>query len=191
MASNAYALAPAYTPVAWHSFYAVTGTAAATLTGLFFIAFSLRVQDLQHSLFLRTRARYLLLGLIVAFLGSAIVLIPDQPLAALSAEILTVISGYVIYTVVSVAVAARSEPFPLTPDLVARYVGMAVSLVLAYAAAISLVLRAGGGLYLLASAVLLALAVEVVSAWSFISGIPSSAEPGGEDAELHEQSANR
>lgn len=191
MAWSGYALAPAYTPAAWHSFYAVTGTAAATLTGLFFIAFSLRVQDLQHSLFLRTRARYLLLGLIVVVLGSAVVLIPEQPLAALSAEILAVISGYVLYTGVSLVVAARRDPFPLTPDLVARYVGMAISLAFAYAASISLVLRAGGGLYLLAFAVLLALAVEVVSAWSFISGIPSSTEPGGGDAELHERSANR
>jgi len=51
------ALAPSYSPGSWRTFFTLTGTAAATLTGLFFVAFSLRVQELQLSLVLRTRAR--------------------------------------------------------------------------------------------------------------------------------------
>lgn len=40
------ALAPAYDPGSWSVFFTLTGTAAATLTGLFFVAFSLRVGEL-------------------------------------------------------------------------------------------------------------------------------------------------
>ena len=54
------ALAPAYNPGSWRTFFTLTGTAAATLTGLFFVAFSLRVRELQVSRVLRTRTRYLL-----------------------------------------------------------------------------------------------------------------------------------
>jgi hypothetical protein len=44
------ALAPAYNPGSWGTFFTLTGTAAATLTGLFFLAFSLRVAELQSYL---------------------------------------------------------------------------------------------------------------------------------------------
>jgi hypothetical protein len=37
------ALAPAYNPGSWSTFFTLTGAAAATLTGLFFVAFSLRL----------------------------------------------------------------------------------------------------------------------------------------------------
>jgi hypothetical protein len=36
------ALAAAYNPGSWRTFFMLTGDAAATLTGLFFVAFSLR-----------------------------------------------------------------------------------------------------------------------------------------------------
>lgn len=78
----------AYDPRSRGTFFELTGAAAATLTGLFFIAFSLRLQDLQLSVLLRTRARYLLLWLIVITPASAFVLMPGQPHAALAAEIL-------------------------------------------------------------------------------------------------------
>jgi hypothetical protein len=64
------ALAPAYNPGSWGTFFTLTGTAAATLTGLFFLAFSLRIGELQLSLVLRTRARYLLIWLIAIAVSS-------------------------------------------------------------------------------------------------------------------------
>ena len=70
------ALAPAYNPGSWGTFFTLTGTAAATLTGLFFLAFSLRVGELQLSLVLRTRARYLLIWLIAIAISSGFVVMP-------------------------------------------------------------------------------------------------------------------
>jgi hypothetical protein len=49
MTLAAAVLAPAYNPGSWDTFFTLTGAAAATLTGLFFVAFSLRVRELQLS----------------------------------------------------------------------------------------------------------------------------------------------
>lgn len=179
MASD-LALAPAYVPQAWHMFFAMMGGAAATLTGLFFIAFSLRLGDLQRSIVIRTRARYLLLGTVMICLGSGFVLLPAQPLWALSVEIVSVSAAYSAYTIVTIIYAVRREPMELTVDLAARYVAMAVILLLAWASGASLVVRAGGGLYLFAIALLLALPTEVLSAWSLVIGIGKDNRPARE-----------
>jgi hypothetical protein len=102
-------LAPAYDPGSWSTFFSLTGAAAATLTGLFFVAFSLRVRDLQLSLALRTRARYLLLWLIAIAIGSAFVVMPGQSRDAEATEILFVAVGGTAYTVWSLLRTKRWE----------------------------------------------------------------------------------
>jgi len=104
------ALAPAYNPGSWGTFFTLTGTAAATLTGLFFLAFSLRVGELQLSPVLRMRARYLLTWLIAITISSGFVVMPDQSRAALAAEILVVSAGCAAYTAWSVLRTARAVP---------------------------------------------------------------------------------
>ena len=89
--------APAYDPGSWSTFFTLTGTVAATLTGLFFVAFSLRVRDLQLSVVIRTRAAYLLTLLIVIVVYSAFVLMPGQSRSAVAAEILFVSVAGVAY----------------------------------------------------------------------------------------------
>lgn len=176
----ALALAPAYTPQAWHLFFGMMGGAAATLTGLFFIAFSLRVADLQRSVVIRTRARYLLVGMVMITAGSGFVLFPAQPLWALSVEIVASTIVYLAYTLATIVYASRREPLEVTADLVARYVAMAVVLLLSWASGASLLLRAGGGLYLFAIALLLATVTEVLSAWSLVIGIGTDNRPARE-----------
>ena len=114
------ALAPAYKAASWSTFFTLTGAAAATLTGLFFVAFSLRVRELQLSLTLRTRARYLLTWLIAIAIGSGLVLMPGQPRAVLAAELLVVSVGCVAYTVRSMLRAARRELPAISADLAGR-----------------------------------------------------------------------
>jgi len=159
---------------------------AATLIGLFFIAFSLRLQDLQLSVLIRTRARYLLLWLIVITLASALVLMPGQSHAALAAEILALSTCSAAYTAWSAARAARLEPPPFSVDLLVRWVGMAATWLLGIGAGISLIVGQGGGLFFLTFAVLLGIALEVASAWSLIVGIgkdtaPARPAPSAED----------
>ena len=162
------ALGSAYSPGSWSTYFTLTGTAAATLTGLFFVAFSLRVQELQLSLTLRTRARYLLIWLIAIAISSAFVVMPGQSLDALAAEILIVSVGCAAYTVWSVLRTVRQELPVFSADLVGRWLGMAVTWLLSLGAGISLIVRHGGGLFLLAFAVLLGIALEVAAAWSLV-----------------------
>ena len=123
----AVAFAPAYNPGSWNTFFTLTGTAAATLTGLFFVAFSLRQRDLQLSRVIRTRARYLLLWLIVITVSSAFVVMPGQSGAALAAEILVVSAGCTAYTIWSVLRTARWERPAFSADLAWRWLGMVVT----------------------------------------------------------------
>jgi hypothetical protein len=164
------ALAPAYNPGSWSTFFTLTGTVAATLTGLFFVAFSLRLRDLQLSMAIRTRAAYLLGLLVVIVVYSAFVLMPGQSRAAVAAEIL-------IVSVVSVAYLGgwclprlvRLDVFSV--DLVVRWLVAGMGLLLGIGAGVSLLIGSGGGLYLLAFGALLLIANEVASAWSLIVGI--------------------
>ena len=161
-------LAPAYDPGSWSTFFTLTGTAAATLTGLFFVAFSLRVRELQLSLALRTRARYLLIWLIAIAISSGFVVMPGQSRAALAAEILVVSVGCAAYTVWSVLRTARWELPPFSADLVVGWLGMGATWLLSIGAGISLLAGHGGGLYLHAFAVVLGIALEVAAAWSLV-----------------------
>ena len=146
------------------------GTVAATLTGLFFVAFSLRVRDLQLSVVIRTRAAYLLTLLVVIVVYSAFVVMPGQSRAALAAEILIVsvvgvayLCGWCLPRLVRLAV--------FSVDLVVRWIAGVAGLLLGIGAGISMLAGNGGGLYLLAFGALLLIANEVASAWSLIVGI--------------------
>jgi hypothetical protein len=161
-------LAPAYHPGSWGTFFTLTGTAAATLTGLFFVAFSLRVRELQLSRILRTRARYLLIWLIAIAIGSGFVLMPGQSLIVLAAEILVVSVGCATYTVWSVFRMGRRELPAVSADLAVRWVGMAATWLLSIGAGISLLVGHGGGLYLLAFGMLLGIALQIAAAWTLI-----------------------
>jgi hypothetical protein len=164
------ALAPAYNPGSWSTFFVLTGTVAATLTGLFFVAFSLRVRDLQLSVVIRTRAAYLLVLLVVIVVYSAFVLMPGQSRAAVAAEILIVsvlslayLCGWCLPRLLRLAV--------FSVDLVVRWTAGVTGLLLGIGAGISLLIGNGGGLYFLAFGALLLIANEVASAWSLIVGI--------------------
>jgi hypothetical protein len=164
------ALAPAYDPGSWGTFFTLTGTVAATLTGLFFVAFSLRVRDLQLSVVIRTRAAYLLALLIVIVVYSAFVLMPGQSRAAVAAEILIVsvvgvayLCGWCLPRLLRLAV--------FSVDLVVRWIAGVTGLLLGIGAGISLLIGNGGGLFFLAFGALLLIANEVASAWSLIVGI--------------------
>jgi hypothetical protein len=162
------ALAPAYNPGSWRTFFTLTGTAAATLTGLFFVAFSLRVRELQLSRVLRTRTRYLLIWLIAIAIGSGFVVMPGQSLAVLGTEILVVSAGCVAYTAWPVLRTVRSERPALSSGLAVRWLGLVATWLLSIGAGISLLVGSGGGLYLLAFGMLLGIALLVAAAWTLV-----------------------
>jgi hypothetical protein len=144
--------------------------------GAVFVAFSLRVRDLQLSVVIRTRAAYLLVLLVVIVVYSAFVLMPGQSRAAVAAEILFVsvigvayLCGWCLPRLVGLAV--------FSVDLVIRWIAGVTGLLLGIAAGISLLVGSGGGLYFLAFGALLLIANEVASAWSLIVGIGKTPAP--------------
>ena len=177
------AVAPAYDPGSWSTFFTLTGTVAATLTGLFFVAFSLRVRDLQLSVMIRTRAAYLLELLIVIVVYSAFVLMPGQSRAAVAAEILIASIVSVAYLVWCLPRLVRLAAFSV--DLVVRWLVAGIGLLLGIGAGISLLTGNGGGLYFLAFGTLILIANEVASAWSLIVGIGK--DTGAKDITLGRQ----
>ena len=170
MTSATVALAPAYNPGSWSTFFVLTGTVAATLTGLFFVAFSLRVRDLQLSVVIRTRAAYLLVLLVVIVVYSAFILMPGQSRAAVAAEIL-IVSGVSMAYLCGWCLPRLIRLAVFSVDLVVRWIAGVTGLLLGIGAGISLLIGNGGGLYLLAFGALLLIANEVASAWSLIVGI--------------------
>ncbi|TMG58010.1 MAG: hypothetical protein E6H83_13565 [Chloroflexi bacterium] len=71
----------------WHDFYVMSGGAAAALAGLLFVAMSLHARTVMSNLFYRNRAVGMLMSLTTQLLLSAAVLVPDQPVRLLGAEV--------------------------------------------------------------------------------------------------------
>ncbi len=80
----------AYQPAAWHDLYLMVGTASAGLTGLIFVAVSLHLRAVLCDPWHRGTAGSSLLALMSVVLISGALLIPEQPLPLLGAEIVIV-----------------------------------------------------------------------------------------------------
>ena len=170
-----------YAPDQWHDFAVTVGGLAGALTGLLFVALSIKGEALAASVSLRSRAAQTL----VLFLTSAItavVLVAPQPQTGTAVELLVLaaISGAALFVLDRRAGHdARNS--------VARYVERAspntVTAVLTGIAGLTMLLRAGGGLYWLIPAVLAGLVGGVINAWLFLLRVPGTTEaPRPQDA---------
>jgi hypothetical protein len=115
---------------------------------------------------------------------------PGQSRDALATEILIVTAGGTAYTVWSLLRTERRELPPLSADQAGRWFGMAATWLLSIGAGISLLAGSGGGLYLLAFAVLLGIVLEVPAAWSLVVWVGKNAR-GRDISSGQEQTAER
>jgi hypothetical protein len=159
-----------YAPELWHDFGVTVGGLAGALTGLLFVALSIKSAALEASIALRSRAGQTL----VLFLTSAItgvVLVAPQPRTGIAVELLVLaaISG------TALLVLDRRAGHDST-NIVARYIEAAspnmITSVLTGVAGLALLLRGGGGLYWLIPAVLAGLVGGVINAWLFLLRVP-------------------
>ncbi len=156
---------------AWDTFAAISGGAAATLTGLLFVAVSIRIASIARSQELRNRAAQTLSLFGTVLIISVLIAIPGQAYRTLGAElvVLAAITGAGLHVLDRRAKGDKSNQ-PIAPVLEAVAPNTVTSLLL-LAAGIVLVLGAHAGLYVLVGPVLVALVGGVASAWLFLTKI--------------------
>jgi hypothetical protein len=156
---------------AWDTFAETSGSAAAALTGLLFVAVSIRIIYIARSQELRNRAAQTLSLFGAVLIISVSIAIPRQAYRTLGAElvVLAVITGIGFY-ILDRRAKGESSNQAIAPVLEA-VTPTAVTSLLLLAAGIVLVLGVPAGLYVLVGPVLVALVGGVTSAWLFLTKI--------------------
>jgi hypothetical protein len=163
----------AYNPGDWHDFFVMTGGAAAALTGLLFVAMSLHAREIMANVYFRNRAVGTLTSLTSQLLISGSVLIPGQPVWLLGAQVEAAALFFLAFIIRQIQTRGPVAPrvaSTLTHRLM-EFGGGTIWIVLFNAAGISLLLRAGGGFYLLAAVMFFMFAWNIYLAWILITEV--------------------
>jgi hypothetical protein len=150
----------------WHDFGVTVGGLAGALTGLLFVAVSIKSDTLAKSRSLSSRAAQTLVLFMTTALAAVVVVAP-QPGAALGGELiaLAALSGAALYILDRRGGHDQSSG-------VARYIERAspnaITSVFFGVAGLTFLVTAGGGLYWLIPAVVTSLVGGVINAWLFL-----------------------
>src|SRR6266487_2625972 len=94
----------------WESFFVAEAGAAAVLAGLIFVGISMNLQKLLARQLVSRAAWVTLLSLVEVLLVSSFMLIPEQPLWALGAEVGGVgLIFWIVMTIMTISQLARSR----------------------------------------------------------------------------------
>ena len=155
----------------WQGFCGGLAAVAGALTGLLFVAISVKSNALAASLSLRARAAQTLVLFLISVL-IAILLVAPQPSAALGWELLAVAAVSGMALIILGRRAGHSSD-----QRVARYIERfspnTTTAVLVGIAGLTFLVKAGGGLYWLIPAVVASLLGGVINAWLFLVRVPS------------------
>jgi FHA domain len=158
-----------YSTVPWASFGAALAAVAGALTGLLFVALSVKSDTLLASRSLRGRATQTLVLFMTSVL-IAVCLVAPQPAAALGAELIAVAVASGTLLLILDRRAGHGSNLEVARDI-ERFAPNALTTALVGVAGLTLLVKAGGGLYWLIPAAVASLAGGVVSAWLFLVGL--------------------
>jgi uncharacterized membrane protein len=160
-----------YTPAGWGTFGGALAAIAGALTGLLFVALSVKGTALSESPALRSRAAQTLVLFMTSVLIAVVVVAP-QPPTAVGAELVTlaVLCGAALLMLDRRAGHARE---PGIAQYIERFSPNTITAIFVGVGGVTLLVRAGGGLYWLIPSVVASLIGGVVNAWLFLVRVPS------------------
>jgi hypothetical protein len=160
-----------YTTAMWAGFGEALAAVAGALTGLLFVAVSVKSDVLSASRSLSSRAAQTLVLFMTSVLA-AVLLIAPQPAAALGGELLALAA----FSGAALLILDRRAGHD-SRQAVARYIEKfspnTITAVLVGVAGLTFLLKAGGGLYWLIPAAMTSLIGGVINAWLFLVRVTS------------------
>jgi hypothetical protein len=163
-----------YSTAPWVGFGEALAAVAGALTGLLFVALSVKSDVLAASRSLSSRAAQTLV-LFMTSVFIAVFLVAPQPAAAMGAELLAVavVSGAGLLILDRRAGRGRDQD---VARYIARFSPNTITAVLVGVAGLTFLVKAGGGLYWLIPAAVASLAGGVVNTWLFLVKVTSKSQ---------------
>jgi hypothetical protein len=160
-----------YTTAMWLGFGEALAAVAGALTGLLFVALSVKGDVIAASRSLSSRAAQTLVLFMTSVLV-AVLLVAPQPAAALGWELLAVAVASGAILLILDRRAGHGSDRTVARDI-EKFSPNTVTAVLVGVAGITFLLKAGGGLYWLIPAAVASLLGGVVNAWLFLVKVTS------------------